>query len=376
MFEEFFYVLIATVVGIIFTIAAMPYLLNFCCNKGYFDMPNNRKVHEYAIPRLGGLLFMPAMLVGLAFALIFYAKGLQSVLMLKVSSVLITVGAFLIYTIGILDDLVGMRASHKFIVQLVAALIMPFCGLLINNFYGMFGLYELPFWFSYPFTVFIILLIVNSINLIDGIDGLASSLCLCILAVYAMLYMQIERTYIYSVGIGGLWGGLFVFFCYNMWGKTENHTKTFMGDTGSLFLGYALAFLSIKYATCNPIALPYRNYSLLVSYTLLIVPTFDVLRVALNRLIHRRAIFDADKSHIHHVVMAAGFSMHQTLLIVMALFGYFCLLNFLLYTREISESWIVFLDVASFFLFHFVICQIGMYRCKKKVNIESSVTNP
>ena len=177
----------AALVAMGITFGIMPFLLDFCRKRGYYDLPGGRKVHHCAIPRLGGLLFMPSMLVALVSVLILSSSWWQGVLTLKVSSLAMAVGAFLIYIIGTVDDLVGMKPNHKFAVQLVAALLMPFCGLLINNFYGLFGLHELPVWFSYPFTVFVILLVVNSINLIDGIDGLASGLCICILAAYIFL---------------------------------------------------------------------------------------------------------------------------------------------------------------------------------------------
>lgn len=360
MTEEQYYIILSICVGMGVTIGAMPGLLNFCKVRGYYDQPGGRKVHHYAVPRLGGLLFMPAMLVSLAVVLLFYAK--EGVLVLKASSLAMAVGAFLIYIIGTVDDLVGMKPNHKFVVQLVAALLMPFCGLLINNFYGLFGLHELPVWFSYPFTVFVILLVVNSINLIDGIDGLASGLCICILAAYIFLYLQMERTFVYALVASGLLGSLVAFFYFNMWGKAEKGTKTFMGDSGSLFLGYAIAYLSIKYATNNPAVLPYRGYALLVSYTLLIVPTFDVIRVALFRLYRGKPIFEADKSHIHHLVMAAGFSMHQAWAVIMGLFLFFCGLNAALYVWGVSDTWIVILDVMAFCLFHVAMCFCAKYR--------------
>ena len=162
---DFFYVALSGVVGLFFTGLAMPFLLKYCRMKGFYDMPGGRKVHHEAVPRLGGILFMPAMLVGLAVALILYARDGHGVFTIKVTSVMMAVGAFLVYIIGAIDDFVGMKASHKFMVQLAAALVLPFCWLHINNFYGLFGLYELPVWFSYPFSVFVILLIVNSVNL-------------------------------------------------------------------------------------------------------------------------------------------------------------------------------------------------------------------
>ena len=354
MGEELFYVIVDFFVGAGVTLAAMPLLLRFCRMKGLYDQPGGRKVHQHAVPRLGGLLFMPSMLVGMAVALLFYANGFQGVLALKVSSLLMAVGVFLIYIIGAIDDFVGIRAGHKFAIQLVAALVMPFCGLLINNFYGLFGLYELPCWFSYPFTVFVILLIVNSINLIDGIDGLASGLCICILAVYAFLFLRIDNTFVYALVAAGLLGALMAFFCFNMWGDAGKGTKIFMGDSGSLFLGYAVAYLSIKYAMYNPAVLPYRPEALLVSYTLLIVPTFDVIRVALFRLYRHKPIFAADKTHIHHVVMAAGFSMLQAWGIIMALFWGFCGWNFLGSTVGVSDTWIVVSDIILYAVFYFV----------------------
>lgn len=350
--EDFGYVILAVLVGMVMTFLVMPTLLAFCKAKGFYDVPGGRKVHSCAIPRLGGLLFMPAMLVALAVVLLLYAD--EGVLTLKVSSVAMAVGAFLIYIVGAIDDLVGVRANYKFILQFVAALLMPFCGLMINNFYGLFGLYELPLWFSYPFTVFIILLIVNSINLIDGIDGLASGLCICILSIFISLFVQMENTLIYAVGAAGLLGSLVAFFCFNMWGNAAKGTKTFMGDSGSLLLGYAIAYLSIKYATYNPGVLPYRSEALMVSYTLLIVPTFDVIRVALFRLYRKRPIFEADKSHIHHLVMAAGFSMHQAWGIILGLFFFFCIINGLLYGC-ISDAWIVLLDIVTFCLFFYIL---------------------
>ena len=164
---------------------------------------------------------------------------------------------------------------------------------------------------------------------------------------------RMELTFAYVLVAAGLLGTLAAFFCYNMWGKAEKGTKTFMGDSGSLFLGYVVAYLSIKYATSNLPVLPYRPEALMVSYTLLIVPTFDVIRVALSRLYRRKPVFGADKTHIHHVVMAAGFSMHQAWAVIMALFLFFCVWNALLY-GVVADTWMVLSDILLFCAFHFV----------------------
>lgn len=347
-------VLLSGIAGIIVASTAMPFLLKYCRFKGLYDMPDSRKVHKYAIPRLGGVVFMPAMLVGLLVYFCIETKGFQGTFTLRTSSVLISIGAFLIYVIGIVDDIIGMRAIHKFIIQLVASALLPLCWLQINNFYGLFGLYELPLWFSYPFTVFVILLIVNSINLIDGIDGLASGLCICILAVYVYLYIQMEYTIMYAAGAAALLGALLIFFFYNVFGKAEKHNKMFMGDSGSLFLGYSLAYFSLKYSMNNPTVIPYRSHALLLVFTLLIIPTFDVIRVAISRLIVGKPIFGADKTHIHHKVMEAGFSMRQTLVIIIFLFVFFCGMNYLLYYCSVSVSIIFLVDIVLFAAFVFM----------------------
>lgn len=362
MTEELFSVLISGVAGMVAAGIAMPFLLKYCKLKGLYDVPDARKVHKNAIPRLGGIVFMPAMLVGLLFYMFIFSNGFQGYFILRTSSVLLGIGAVLIYIIGVVDDVIGMKATHKFLIQFVAAAVLPFCWLHINNFYGLFGLYELPFWFSYPFTIFVILLVVNSINLIDGIDGLSSGLCICILTVYVYLYLQMDFTVLYAAGAAGLLGALLVFFYYNVFGKAQKHTKTFMGDSGSLFLGYALAYLSIKFAMNNPAVMPYRSYALLLSYTLLIVPAFDVIRVAISRKLAGKAMFAPDKTHIHHKVMAAGFSMHQALCIILCLFLFFCGINYVLYDCGISATWIVLVDVVLYTLFIMLMNMLARFR--------------
>lgn len=370
LMENLYYALISALAGMVFTFIAMPFLLKYCYARGKCDMPGGRRLHKQPIPRLGGVMFMPALLIGLSAACLL--KG-EMVIPIKTSSVLLASGAILIYAFGFLDDWFGMRANPKFVVQLIAALIMPLCGLYINNFYGMFGLYELPFWFSYPLTVFIILLIVNSINLIDGIDGLASGLCICIFTVYMLLFLYQEKTTNYSFCIAGLIGSLLAFFYFNVWGKVKNRTKTFMGDSGSLILGYALAYLTLKY-TMDPMdtekVLGHRNYALFLSFTLLIVPTFDVIRVAFYRIFHKKPVFGADKNHIHHLIIAAGFTMHQALGIILGLFFFFCLLNYGLYACCMSQTLIVLIDVVLFCAFFVVLEQIKRGR-KRAVSVTS-----
>ena len=133
---------------------------------------------------------MPSLSVGVAVAIFLMHQGMKGNFHVGLSTIMMVIGALLIYSIGILDDLKGMKASHKFVIQTMAALLFPLCNLMISNLHGLFGIHEMPLWFSYPLTVFVILLIVNAMNLIDGIDGLAASLAFLILSAFAYLYFQ------------------------------------------------------------------------------------------------------------------------------------------------------------------------------------------
>jgi len=223
---------------------------------------------------------------------------------------------------------------------------------MINNLHGIFGIYEIPLWISYPITVFTILLIVNAINLIDGIDGLSSSLSSIILLTFAILFHRLNAT-IFSLMSASLAGAIMAFFLFNMFGKIGKN-KIFMGDAGSLFLGYVLAYLAIKYQMYNDGSVfIYREESLLISITLLFIPCIDVIRVALSRKIQGKRMFDADKTHIHHVLMQRGLSMRMTLAVIISLFVFISATNYLLYDF-IPSTLIIIIDIIIYALFIYI----------------------
>lgn len=362
-YKNYIFPLIALFASLLFTCIAMPWLLKFCKKRGLYDVPDERKVHSNNIPRLGGSLFVPAMLVGMSVALFFMNQQSDGLPFIKVSTFLIFTGILIIYLIGLLDDLLGLPARFKFIVQFIAALFLPCCGLYINNMYGLFGLYELPMYIAYPITIFLNLLIVNSINLIDGIDGLASGISVVALIAYLILFSTLGVVS-YTVFAAALIGAVVVFMYYNLFGNIEKGTKTFMGDTGSLILGYALAYLSIKYAMYNPNVLPDRPYALIMAFTFLIIPVFDLTRVAFTRLLNKKSIFHPDKTHIHHLCMQAGLSMRWTLVIILCLQVLFVLVNYVFIKFCIPSTLILLIDIIIFATFIIVV--------KKNRKLESS----
>ncbi len=340
------YLFISFLSSLAVTLIGMPLLLRLCKVRGLYDMPNDRKIHHNKVPRLGGVLFAPAMIIGLIMAFLIMQWRGDTFPTFSARVFFVSAGFFLIYLIGLLDDVLGLNARLKFGVQFVSALFLPFCGVWLDNLYGLFGIYELPIWAGYPLTVFIALLIINAINLIDGIDGLSSSLSLIALTAFTLLNFRIGGI-TSAMLAAGLSGTVLAFIYFNMLGKVEQNTKTFMGDTGSLILGYSLAFFVIKYAMHDPEAVN-KPEPLLTSYTLLIIPTFDLVRVALGRLRRGVSIFHADKTHIHHKFLAAGLSMHRTLAAILLLQLTFMGLNLLLFCCGITALWIIATDVLLF----------------------------
>ena len=208
-------------------------------------------------------------------------------------------GITVIYVTGLVDDVFGLRPRVKLIMQVVVASLLPLSYLYVNNLYGFLGIHEIPMSVGMVLTVGILVFTMNAINLIDGIDGLSTSLVLIALSGLYYIFLR-EQIGVYCILIAGLMGVLVPFIYHNIWGNAEKNQKIFMGDSGSLTLGYILGVLLVKFCMYNPHVMVGQKDSILLSVTLLIAPTFDVFRVIIVRLLHHRPVFGADKNHIHH----------------------------------------------------------------------------
>lgn len=333
------------VASVIASVILMRQLLRICYEHRLYDRFEERKLHKTNIPRLGGIIFVPAALAGALCAIgVMHLMGDLLPVTISTSTVVIGIGMLAIYLIGISDDIVECNAKLKFLVQTCAATSFPLCGLYINNLYGFLGIYELPVWMAYCVTVFIVVLIINAINLIDGIDGLAATLTLFALAVFGWKYHSLGLV-IFDIFIAAMAGTLITYLPYNMWGSSERGTKTFMGDSGSLLLGMTLAYLSVKYMMDNPTVIPHREDAFIVSLSALLIPCFDLARVALRRIIMGRHIFSSDRTHIHHKFMAKGLGMHHTLCVLLMTQTAFYALNILLAHCNVNITWIVAIDI-------------------------------
>lgn len=309
--------LIAAIMGQII----IPRILLISLRKRLFDIPDERKVHTHPVPRLGGVTFFPTILFVLSAITAgriisghlpshLFGMGLVGELLGLVA------GLTLLYIIGIGDDLVGVRYHKKFLIQILSAAFFPLVGLYINNFYGLFGIYTLSPWFGIPLTILLVVFITNAINLIDGIDGLASSICIVALGVFGLIFL-FDRLWILSLLAFTCVGVLIPFFIYNVFGNAERGKKIFMGDTGSLTLGYILSFLVIQYCMYTGWReIPNYSGPINVAFSILLVPCLDVVRVVIGRIQRGKSPFLPDKTHIHHKFMAMGFSPRKSLILI------------------------------------------------------------
>ncbi|MBC8601305.1 undecaprenyl/decaprenyl-phosphate alpha-N-acetylglucosaminyl 1-phosphate transferase [Parabacteroides acidifaciens] len=324
-------ILLCLSVSIALSFIIIPRILVISYRKKLFDIPDERKVHNQAIPRLGGFSFLPTILFSLFFSIgIRYLVGLQ----LPVKSLgfivpeffFLICGLILLYLAGIKDDLIGLRYRSKFVIQIVAVSMLPLSGLWINNLYGLLGIHELSPWLGIPFTILATVFIINAINLIDGLDGLASGISGISLIIMGSLFFYHDML-IYAMLVFTVLGTLIPFFYYNVFGRAEHCRKIFMGDTGSLTLGYLLAFLIIRYSSCHPELMPCSGKTFTVAFTTLLIPIFDVFRVMLLRTRLHKPLFIADKNHIHHKLLSIDFSPRRSMLTILFMSGAFCVLN-------------------------------------------------
>ena len=344
MNPEILYILGSFLVSLGCGFALIPPIVSFCKKRNLYDLPNVRKVHKCGIPRLGGICFMPSMLLAFLIAMsVFNNVSGNSQITFSLWSLIFFISIALIYCVGVLDDLIGLSPKTKFAAQVVAASLLPWSMLYINDLYGFLGIHAIPYWAGFPLTVFAIVFIDNAINLIDGIDGLSSGLAVLALGGFLVCFYN-EGIWLYCILIAGLMGVLLAFMYYNLFAKADKN-KIFMGDSGSLSVGFILSFLFIKLSMDTPNAISTGHSRLLLAYTFLIVPCFDVVRVTLVRLIHRRPVFEADKNHIHHKLMRMGMSQHQALVAILSMAVLFIVLNCLLQCR-LSINVIVLTDVA------------------------------
>lgn len=295
-------ILTAFAVGVLLT----PILISVLKKARIGDAPGGRKIHKKFTPSMGGISIILAAFVALAI------WGWQ----FPLPDIRYLLGAIgLMFFVGLRDDVVELSAKHKLGLQLVAVLLVVVAGdIRIKEFHGFMGFETLPIWFSYTFSAFVLLALTNAFNLIDGLDGLASTVGgLTLLLLGTWFYIQGLESFALLSFI--LIGGIGAFMVFN-W----HPAKIFMGDTGSLTLGFAIGSLVIAFMEYNA-ALPKGAFgrfepTFTAGIVLMIYPLYDMARVFTLRIRKGKHPMSADKSHVHHFLMRSGLKHNEVALLL------------------------------------------------------------
>lgn len=305
-----FYVKIAMgfLVSFLITYFTVPTIVKISKRKNLMDEPGLRSSHIRKIPNLGGIAIFYS--IGIC-ASIFAYELFDSYKFLFASLII------LLY-IGVMDDIVVMRAYKKLVAQiLVSALIVLGSDVRIRNLFGLFGIYELNYFLSVIFSIVTFIILINAFNLVDGIDGLAGSYSVLCSALFGVSYYRLgEYNYPLVVLSLVIIGSVLAFLYYNL--SNYRAKKIFMGDTGSMVLGFLLAFTAICFIDIFidkqiPGVPKYHLQSApVIAVAILILPIIDTLNVIFIRLAQKKSPFEADKNHIHHKLLSLGFTHRRS----------------------------------------------------------------
>ena len=320
---------VAFILSIICGTILTPLVRRFAHRIGALDHAwSSRKIHSRPIPRLGGVAIVVAFYVPLVGLLLFHSEVGRLFVAERNNVIGLFVGGLAIALLGVYDDLRGAGAGRKFLVQFAVAGFMYWLGYRIDSLANPFGTELQLGWASLPFTLFWIVGVINALNLIDGLDGLAGGVAL--VAVLTTFLISLQRAHpLMMLFSGALAGAIMGFLFYNF-----NPATIFMGDTGSMFLGFVLATSAIQTNQKSSTAV-----AVLIPGIALGLPIMDTLLAMGRRALRGRSMFQADREHIHHWLLARGLSHRQAVLV---LYGFCVLLGavalVLTYTNSLEST--------------------------------------
>ncbi|MEO2050436.1 MAG: MraY family glycosyltransferase [Allomuricauda sp.] len=258
------------------------------------DDPNQRSSHKSKTPTLGGIAFFYC----LVFALFFIKNRAD-----YSEFIYIIPGLTILFIVGLKDDMVVLSPGSKLMAQILAiSFVLANESFTIESLNGFLNIYEIPFFLYLVIAGFLMLTIINSYNLIDGIDGLASIVGIVIMIIYTTIF-YLSQEYFFALLAITMNACLMAFFGFNV----SSSKKIFMGDTGSLIVGFIISILTLKFLALEPTAygeLPFLlENAPLIAISILIVPLFDTARVFAIRIANKKGPFSPDRNHVHHVLI-------------------------------------------------------------------------
>ena len=296
------YIGIATVLTFLISLFLIKFVIEYSKKHKLLDEPNERSSHKTSTPTMGGVGIVIGMFITNIIANIFFHFQFSWYIVISYLALMI---------IGIWDDMSNLKPTHKLLVEILIAILMFYEGVFINDMHGYFGLYILPGWLSIAINIFLIVGVVNAFNLIDGIDGLAGGLGLINSIVFGILFYA-KGDFQFAMLSFVLAGGLIGFLYFNF-----HPAKIFMGDTGSLVLGFMMVVFSIRIFNFHEVVIFHKAVqTILIVPALLLIPIYDMCRLFIERILNGKHPFYADRNHIHHLLLKHGMCPKKASLIL------------------------------------------------------------
>ena len=287
---------IGVIIAYLTTFFLLPFIIKLAHANKIYDMPDERKTHNYPVSSLGGIAIFSGFILSILLVSDFNSYNAQLQYY--------TASFFVIFILGLIDDLFILKAWKKALGQLaVAAVLTLKGGLLVTNLHGFFGINILSHTASIYVSFFTIILLINAFNLLDGVDGLAASIGFITCLLFGTFFIM-NNVIAYAVLAYSISGALLAFLMYNF-----PPAKIFMGDSGSTLIGLICSILAIKFVENPTIQFSLEKYSTpAIAFGFLLIPLLDVLRVFALRIARKKSPLAPDRSHLHHLLQNKGLS--------------------------------------------------------------------
>lgn len=344
----------------------IPKIIGVVEYKRLMDDPNQRSSHSRRTPTLGGVSFFFTLIIAL-----FFIKNWHE----HTEDIFIIPGLTILFIVGLKDDMVVLSPGSKLIAQVIAiAFVLVNDSFGIESLNGFLNIYEIPYYLYLVIGGFLMLTIINSYNLIDGIDGLASIVGIVIMVIYTTIF-YLSQEYFFALIAITMNACLMAFFGFNI----SSSKKIFMGDTGSLIVGFIISVLTLKFLALEPTAygeLPFLlENAPLIAISILIVPLFDTARVFAIRLANKRGPFSPDRNHVHHVLIDFWGLSHKQASFIIGCFNIIFVVLFIILGSKAKNTGMVIMlvSVVIFLAYIFFRYNYNFTTLKQKIRLKRKI---
>ncbi len=348
------------------TYLTIPKIIGVVEYKRLMDDPNSRSSHKERTPTLGGISFF--------YTLIFAFFFIEDRALFNEGMYIIP-GLTILFIVGLKDDLVVLSPISKLVAQIIAiTFVLVNEGFTVYSLNGFLNIYEIPYFLYLIIGGFVMLTIINSYNLIDGIDGLASIVGIVVMVIYTTIFYLSGESFFALISITTN-ACLMAFFGFNV----SSNKKIFMGDTGSLIVGFIISVLTLKFLSLRPEdyeGLPFLlENAPIIAISILIVPLFDTARVFTLRIAKKKSPFSPDRNHIHHILIDFWGLSHKQASFIIGCFNIIFVVLFIILGSKAKNTGMVIMlvSVVIFLAYIFFKYNYNFTTLKQKILLKRKI---